>query len=113
MVEAIAPISIAQQALGKELLTNNRSAKSVTVLMDPLTNKNLIESMHTPPAFVGRWLPVLFQKWGIGTHSKMNTRVDAVSNAMTKMAKMLRIRLKDLTGKMRYWNRMLFGTETS
>lgn len=80
----------------------------MTVLMDPLARRYLKKSMHRPPSSLEREPPKVNQKAWIGVHSKMKTRVDAVSNATTKTPNRLMMRRNGRTGKILYWNRMLW-----
>lgn len=96
----------------EKLRTKSKSAKSVTVLMDPFTNRKLIKLIHRPPIW-RRPPPNPTQKWSTGVHSKMNTMVDVVPNARTKAPQALMMRRKETIGKMRYWKKMLVGTEGS
>ena len=80
----------------------SKSAKSVTVLMEPFTNRKVMKSMHRPPKSTSRKPPRATQKLLIGVHSKMKTMADAVPNAMTKAPHALMMRRNDTIGKMRY-----------
>lgn len=80
----------------------SKSAKSVTVLMEPLTRRNLMKLMHRPPSSEERAPPRVVQKAWTGVHSRMKTRVEAVSNATTKTPNRVRRRRKGRTGKILY-----------
>ena len=89
------------------MLTRSRRAKSVTVLIDPLTIKNLIRLMHWLPNCAVGPLPKVVHKAWMGLHSKMNTKVEAVPNATTKPPQAITIRRNEATSKIRYWNKTL------
>ena len=114
MAEAVACISKNLVFL-ETLHTNSKSAKSVTVLMDPLISKNLTRSMHRPaPILIApglSWVAMVIQKSRMGMHSRMKTIVDAVSNMMRNAPQALMMHWNEGIGKIRYWKRMLVDTE--
>lgn len=89
------------------LLTSNKSAKSVAVLMEPTVSRKISTLMHWPPSLAVRAPPSVVQKAWIGLHWQMKHIIHADVKAMTKTPQYIRMRRNWTIGKIRYWKKIL------